>query len=154
MIDIGKVSSDAEYASVRQLFTEYAAEQGFDPDTAETDRDFADLRGEYGSRDGCLLFAADGSRVLRCVGLRRVDALTCQLRRLFVRAQYRGSGIGRRLAEAVLFEAKRLGYRHMRLDMVIGRTTAGKLYESLGFRYTESRPDRAPEDALFMERPL
>jgi len=115
---------------VRTLFREYATSLPFALDFQDFDRELADLPGAYAPPRGALLLA----RGEGCVGLRPIDDTTCEMKRLYVRPSARGTGLGRRLAEAVVAEARRLGYAHMRLDTVPEMAAAQSLYERLGFR--------------------
>jgi GNAT superfamily N-acetyltransferase len=127
--------SDVE--EVRTLFREYAASLPFPLDFQDFDRELAELPGSYAPPRGVLLLA----RSAGCVGLRPIDETTCELKRLYVRPAARGTGLGRRLTEAVVAEARGLGYAHMRLDTVPGMEAAQLLYEHLGFH--EIPPYRA-----------
>jgi ribosomal protein S18 acetylase RimI-like enzyme len=114
--------------TVRALLREYA-------DSLEVDLSFQDFQSELADPFGLyelVLLAADG-----CVALRRIDDHTCEMKRLFVRANARGSGLGRRLADAVIAEARSRGYRRMLLDTLPTMAAARGLYGSLGFRETE-----------------
>jgi putative acetyltransferase len=127
--------SDVE--EVRTLFREYAASLPFPLDFQDFDRELAELPGSYAPPRGALLLARDAG----CVGLRPIDETACELKRLYVRPGARGAGLGRRLAEAVVAEARRIGYTHVRLDTVPGMEAAQLLYAHLGFR--EIPPYRA-----------
>jgi putative acetyltransferase len=135
---------------IRTLFREYAASLPFALDFQDFDRELAELPGAYAPPHGALLLA----RGAGCVGLRPIDETTCELKRLYVRPSARGSGLGRRLAEAVVAEARRLGYEEMRLDTVPGMDSAQSLYERLGFREIPPyRPNPIP-GARFLELQL
>jgi GNAT superfamily N-acetyltransferase len=140
--------SDLE--EVRTLFREYAASLPFALDFQDFDRELADLPGAYAAPRGALLLA----RGAGCVGLRPLDETTCEMKRLYVRPSARGTGLGRRLADAVIAEARRLGYAHMRLDTVPGMDSAQFLYERLGFHEIPPyRPNPIP-GARFLELEL
>ena len=120
-------SSDIE--EVRALVREYAASLPFALDFQDFDRELSELPGDYAPPKGALLLA----RGAGCVGLRPIDETTCEMKRLYVRPSARGTGLGRRLAEAAITEARTLGYTRLRLDTVPGMDSAQSLYEQLGF---------------------
>ena len=113
--------------TVRELLREYADDIGVDLSFQDFDSELADPLAFY---DVVLL--ADGG----CVALRCIDERTCEMKRLYVRSGSRGSGLGRRLAEAVIAEAQARGYERMLLDTLPTMTAARRLYTSLGFRET------------------
>jgi putative acetyltransferase len=76
------------------------------------------------------------------------------MKRLYVKPQFRGKGIGRALAGQVIEEARRRGYTAMRLDTIQAMTAANGLYHSLGFREIAPYYDNPIEGAVFMERDL
>ncbi len=89
--------------------------------------------GEHVPPDGCLLVALNGSEACGCVALGRLTRTIGEMRTLYVRPAYRGMGVGRKLAEASLSEARKFGYSYVRLDTLAFMDSALKLYRSLGF---------------------
>ncbi|HMB47534.1 MAG TPA: GNAT family N-acetyltransferase [Afifellaceae bacterium] len=96
--------------------------------------ELAGLPGKYAPPTGSLLIAYDAGRPAGCVALRDLGERTCEMKRMFVPASFRGSGIGRALSEGILGAARSAGYRRMRLDTSNRQTEAIRLYESAGFR--------------------
>ena len=110
---------------VRELLLDYAASLGVDLSFQGFDHELETLETYY---ELILLADRDG-----CVALRRIDGETCEMKRLYVRPSARGRQLGRSLAEALIADAKRRGYRRMRLDTLPTMQSAMRLYESLGF---------------------
>lgn len=126
--------SPGDIDSARRLFLEYSALvsealcfQGFDAELAR-------LPGEYAPPGGALLLARDAGVDAGCVALKRLDGGRAEMKRLFVRRAYRGAGLGRRLAEAAIAQARALGYRSLVLDTLPKLSEAVALYRRLGFR--------------------
>lgn len=118
---------------VRALFKEYAASLGVDLCFQNFEKELTSLPGDYDPPTGRLLVAVDETRLAGCVALRRIDDQVCEMKRLYVRPAYRGTGLGRRLAETVISAAREIGYAQMRLDTLPSMKEAIKLYHSLGF---------------------
>lgn len=134
MPTISTAASPRDLDEVRTLFREYAglvAEalcfQGFE-------EEFAGLPGAYAPPGGALLLARDNGVATGCVALRRIDQRTAEMKRMYVRQAGRRGGLGRRLALAVIEEARRLGYRRIVLDTLPKLAAAIALYRDLGFR--------------------
>ena len=149
-----RTAAEADLDDVRVLLREYAESLSFPLDFQEFDREVAELPGAYGPPDGALFVARAGTTAVACVALRALSAETCELKRLYVRPAARGNGLGRLLVESALAEARRLGYRRVRLDTVPGMETAQALYERMGFHEIDPYTTNPIAGARFLELDL
>jgi carbonic anhydrase len=151
-------SSTQDILEIRQLLREYEAWLGTDLCFQDFESELAGLPGSYAPPSGRLLIATEDSasanRSAGCVALRPFDESICEMKRLFVRADFRGSGLGRRLALAIVDEARAIGYRKMRLDTLPQQREAHRLYASLGFREIEPYRPNPIAGSLFLELDL
>ena len=115
---------------IRVMLREYAAWLEVDLCFQNFEEELAGLPGDYAPPRGRLLFAEGAG----CIALRPIEQEICEMKRLYVVPEYRGSGLGRRLALAIIEEARGIGYRNMRLDTMPKMDGAQRLYASLGFR--------------------
>ena len=137
MLNIVPAAGAHDIEEVRALFGEYSTLVAEALCFQNFDQELAALPGEYAPPGGALLIARDGAKAAGCVALRRVDAGTGEMKRMFVREPYRRGGLGRRLALEVIQEAKKRNYRRMVLDTLPKLATAIALYRDLGFRETD-----------------
>jgi GNAT superfamily N-acetyltransferase len=137
MMMIKQAQTKEEIQEVRSLFREYAAFLDVDLCFQGFEEELSGLPGNYSRPDGDLLIGLDGVNIVGCVAVRRLGDGICEMKRLFVRPEARGTGLGRRLAQAIIEVARELGYAFMRLDTLDKLTEAMHLYETLGFRRTE-----------------
>ena len=126
--------TDAHWAAARRLVEEYARSLGVDLDFQDFAHEIESLGTHYGPPDGRFLLCECDGEFAGCVALRRFDRDDCEMKRMHVTLAFRGRGLGRVLADAIIAEAKALGYRRMLLDTMPFMREAHQLYESLGFR--------------------
>ena len=145
-----RAAATADLDEIRLMLREYAAWLEIDLCFQNFEEELAGLPGEYSPPRGRLLIAQSAG----CVALRPIDDETCEMKRLYVRPEGRGSGLGRRLVVAIIEEARAIGYRRMRLDTMPKMGGAQRLYESLGFRDIEAYRYNPEPGARFLELEL
>ena len=126
-------------------------------DATAFEEELASLPGKYSPPRGRLLLARRDVEPAGCVALRQLDDEACEMKRMFVPSHLRGAGVGRVLANAVIDEARTIGYSVMRLDTSIRQVEAQRLYEGLGFVRTEpyyELPEQMEAWLVFMELQL
>ena len=154
-LNITQAESSAQIEAIRKLFLEYGQSLSFSLCFQSFDKELAGLPGDYAPPEGRLLLATHEDVLLGCVALHKLEAGICEMKRLYVRPQFRGKGLGKVLAERVIAEARQVGYKQLRLDTVESEMRAAvAMYRNLGFR--EIKPYRANpiESALYMELEL
>lgn len=123
--------------AVRTLFREYAASLHVDLCFQHFEEELDGLPGEYAQPRGGLLLATVCGEMAGCCALRPQDHVdyvnACEMKRLYVRPKFRGLGLGRRLAEAILDQARQAGFGCVLLDTLDDMEAARALYDELGF---------------------
>lgn len=139
-IVIAAPRSPADYESLRALLVEYAESLGFSLTYQGFEAELLDLASRYAPPAGALLLARADGVAAGAVALRQLAPEICEMKRLYVRPAYRalrtddGFSIGRKLALAIVAEARALGYQRLRLDTIAGKMEAAmRLYRSMGF---------------------
>jgi ribosomal protein S18 acetylase RimI-like enzyme len=154
VLKIAEAVTEEDIESAKTLFVEYADSLGFDLSFQRFDEELRSLPGDYARPKGCLLLAACDGQTAGCVALRPLEEGVCEMKRLYVRPEFRGMGVGRALAEAVIKEGQDIGYNCMRLDTVPLMDVARMLYASLGFERISPYRYNPIEGAVFMELKL
>ena len=155
MLRLTQATTTSDIDEARELFEEYAASLNISLCFQNFDQELANLPGDYAPPQGRLLLAREFDQLTGCVALRPVGPTTCEMKRLFVRPQYRDRKLGRVLVEAIIEEARKIGYTHMRLDTIADRMDrAIELYRSIGFVEIEPYYSSPVDSTKFMELDL
>ena len=151
MIALTQATSAGEISAVRDLFQNYAAwlrvDLGFQGFAAE----LTALPGAHAPPGGRLFLVLAESVPAACGALRPVDEGVCEMKRLFVRPEHQGKGLGRMLARRLIAEARSIGYSTMLLDTLPQMHRAIRLYESLGFARRPPYYQTPIEGTIFLE---
>jgi ribosomal protein S18 acetylase RimI-like enzyme len=154
MLLIKRVISKNQIALIHNLFLEYADYLGIDLEFQGFKNELNNLPGEYSEPEGCLLLAFCNNQLSGCVALRKIDRITCEMKRLYVRQKSRGKGIAKALSKKIIEIAKKVGYKYMRLDTLPSMKEAISLYLSLGFEEINAYRYNPIEGAKFFELKL
>jgi putative acetyltransferase len=154
MLTIVDASSGEPLVQARMLFQEYAASLGIDLCFQGFAEELATLPGSYAPPRGRVLLGRWRGETAGCVALRPLQNGICEMKRLYVRPDYRGFGVGRSLAERIIAEAKDTGYSCMRLDSLPSMESAIELYRRLGFREVAPYRENPVPGAVFLELAL
>lgn len=131
--EIRPAATPADIEEARRLFEEYALWVGIDLSFQGFPEELKNLPGAYAPPSGVLLLARLQESVAGCIGVRRISDADCEMKRLFLREEGRGKGLGEALAKAAIAWAREAGYARMLLDTLPQMGAAHRLYERLGF---------------------
>jgi GNAT superfamily N-acetyltransferase len=151
---IRRLQGEADVASARRLFLEYQEWLGISLCFQDFDRELAMLPGAYAPPGGTLLIAGYEAGDFGCVALRSLAGDVSEVKRLYVRETHRGGRWGYRLMEAVMKEARALGYRSLKLDTLPKMEAAQRLYRELGFTPCAPYYDSPIPGTLYLELAL
>lgn len=155
MISILQAETAEQIEEIRKLFREYEAWLGLDLCFQNFEDELANLPGKYAPPSGRLFLASEDGKSAGCIALRKFENEICEMKRLYVRENFRGKNLGKSLIEKLIAEARRIGYKKMRLDTLPGKMgKAVKLYQSFGFSETEPYYYNPYGETLFMESDL
>lgn len=153
MIAAAQIPTDLP--AITQLFRAYAASLPINLNYQGFDGELASLPGKYAPPAGALLIARDANgAALGCVAMRPLEEGVCEMKRLYVAPEGRGSGLGKQLSQAIIEAACAAGHREMRLDTLASMHEAQTLYRALGFTEIGAYYDTPIEDTVFMSLAL
>lgn len=154
-IIIKQAENSPEIEAARELFREYEKQLGLKLCFQNFDEEVANLPGKYAAPEGRLLLALVDEKPAGSIALRKLEDKTCEIKRLYVREDFRGRRIGSLLIEKVIEEAREIGYERMRLDTFPPKMwKAVELYEFYGFREISPYYHNPYGETLFMELDL
>lgn len=152
--DIIAVEDAESLARLRGLLEEYWQSFGFTPCFQNFSAEVAGLPGAYAPPDGRLAMALIGNEAAGCVALRRLDESRAEVKRLYIRPAYRGLGLGRRMMDWVMGEARAAGYSELVCDTMPAMGEALALYDRMGFERTAPYAAHPTEGAIFLRYSL
>jgi len=152
MLQIIEVSTLSQIQQIQFLFQEYAAARNFDAALKDFDRELANLPGKYIAPKGALLLALWDDAAVGCIAFQPLSDTICEMKRMYVKPEFRGKDIGKALIENLLTIAKKRQYDIMRLDTHPTMLAAHQLYAQFGFQEIERYNDNPIEGIRFFER--
>lgn len=148
-------ATSGQIETIRTLFLEYQQWLNFSLCFQGFDKELAELPGKYAPPSGCLYLAECDGRTAGCIALRPMEESgVCEMKRLYVREEFRGKGIGKYLTKTIMSDAVEIGYHTMRLDTLQRMDTARALYISLGFTVIPAYYHNPLDEVVYMELAL
>ena len=125
--------SDEDYEIAKNLFLEYADELNINLDFQDFDEELESIKDQYQRPNGGIIFLKINDMVFGCVGIRKFESNICELKRMYIKKQYRGKGFGQQLLNSAINLAKSLNYNKIRLDTLPTMKEASHIYKKSGF---------------------
>ena len=151
-MEIKEVKSFEEYKVATELFQEYAYQTGYDLEFQNFNEELKKIESHYSAPGGAIFIGYDEEGVpIGCFGIRKFDASICELKRMYLKPEARGLGIGKQLLNKAIEVGSELKYKKMRLDTLPTMVSAIKLYEKTGFYKIEAYRFNPVAGALYYE---
>ena len=144
-------TTEQDYEAAKKLILEYAESLNFDLEFQNFSYEIEHLEIVYGFPTGLLLLAKEGEEYVGCLCVRNLGDFKAEIKRMYVQPEHRRKGIGKKLLSDAMEEAKRIGYRFIRLDTIPDMKDARQLYSSMGFYEIEDYGSNPMEGTMFME---
>ncbi|HEY0655135.1 MAG TPA: GNAT family N-acetyltransferase [Chryseosolibacter sp.] len=125
--------SESDYATARELFLEYASQLEVDLDFQNFEEEIKGLPTHYGPPHGAVLLLVDHDQTIGCFAIRKFADSIGELKRMYLRKEWQGQGLGKLMLKKAIAIASQLGYSRMRLDTLPTMHSAIRLYTSTGF---------------------
>jgi putative acetyltransferase len=143
-----------ELEEVRNIFIEYSEFLQVDLCFQNFEKELQTLHQVYSPPQGCIILARQNGATVGCIALKPIEAGVCEMKRLYVRPEARGEGLGRKLVEELITFARKSSYTKMKLDTVSKLKEAIGLYRSFGFVETSAYVYNPLSDVLYFELQL
>jgi GNAT superfamily N-acetyltransferase len=153
-IAIQKISSAEDLEEIKVLFREYEKFLGVSLCFQNFEEELAKLPAKYAEPEGAIFLAKVDGTSAGCIALWKLEEGVCEMKRLYVRPEFQGFGLGKRLASAIIEEAKKKGYKKMKLDTLRRLESANHLYKSLQFIETIPYNYNPEDDVAYFEKDL
>ena len=153
-IVVGKISSGEDLEEIKDLFREYSVSLGVSLCFQGFEEEMAKLPAKYAEPEGSILLAKVDGKPAGCVALWKLEEGVCEMKRLYVRPQFQGIGLGKQMAVAIIEEAQLKGYKTMKLDTLKRLEAANSLYHSLHFIETTPYNYNPESDVTYFEKEL
>ena len=155
MIEIFQAETPEHIENARKLFREYETWLDVDLCFQSFEEELGALPGKYAPPSGGLFLATVDGKIAGCVAFRKIEVEICEMKRLFVREDFRGYGLGKKLIEKMFEKAREAGYKSVRLDTLADKMpSAIMLYKSFGFKEIESYYETPLQNTIFMSRDI
>lgn len=153
--EIIEAETPEDIAAAKELFLEYQKWLNVSLCFQDFETELATLPGKYAKPAGRLYLVKEGNNYMGCIGLRKIADGICEMKRLYIKPEMRGFGIGKDLVDILISEAKHIGYTSMRLDTIKEKMpNAVEIYEKFGFKKIEAYYDNPNPHTLYMELEL
>ena len=143
--------SKKDFFNAKQLFKEYSDSLEFSLSFQNIDKELDNLPGKYSKPDGCIILAWDNFDSIGCIGMRPIDGLKCEIKRLYLKPNYRGLGLGMLLTKKIISYSKERKYVKAYLDTTSKMKKAISIYKSLGFVEISPYYNNPLPDVIFFE---
>lgn len=153
-LQIAAASTSADLATIKSLWRQYWDSFGFEPSFQNFDAELTSLPGKYERPEGRLALASVAGQPAGCVALRRLDAARCEIKRLYVKSEFRGSGAGKTLLEWVIAEARLAGYLEIFADTMPVMERAIEMYRQTGFELVGPYAEDPTPGAVYLRLKL
>ncbi len=160
-MDIKIIPAYGEREEISILFSEYtnmliANDESFKKylDIQNYDEEISHLESKYGMPDGRLYLVYCDRELAGCIGLRKIDNQSCEMKRLYVRPEFRGKKLGNILVEKIIADAREIGYSYMLLDTLPFLQSAICMYKKFGFYEIEGYNNSPMDTSIFMKLDL
>jgi GNAT superfamily N-acetyltransferase len=153
-IEIDKISNAQDLEDVKKLFLEYVDFLQVNLDFQDYENELAKLPAKYAEPEGSIFLAKVAGQAVGCIALWKLEFGVCEMKRLFVKSEFQGLGVGKMLVAKLIEEAKNKGYSTIKLDTLKRLKSANYLYISLGFNETHPYNFNPEPDIVYYEKKL